>query len=445
MGTSYDVICDRWLDNIFGRTTKPNFSTSHKVYALDDRIFSYGTHFEMARVLRDRASRPRGFLLNGDWASHTTARHQSVLRAALSREKLPRVIIPYSALAAAGVEYDTVEIIHVTEDGHETIDHVSYEQPPGSQWRQIDDHAYVDLSPDELAAKVAQRNRQHQAEWERHKRWADEGDTFWQEHLAPEPRVITEADLGSWDRREYRKVGSHMELFKDSRTKWNTVKVNELDDGRTRYTWTTHRHWLGESLIRARVRMAPKFTPCEACDGTGQGPADPDSEADRRWGPPRCEQCRGQRGTSTPTRGRWAYFLSGFDRNETRRVYFFCELPRGAKPTTVDEAYEDLKPDAVKVAEQMGRTVQRQGDIFAIELRGLTKRALRTRGARFEKRGNLLNTNHEATEVAYLPNGTTLVRGTLWHNPQWRGPDHKRVTVGKSWHLTVKNTVPVSA
>ena len=68
------------------------------------------------------------------------------------------------------------------------------------------------------------------------------------------------------------------------------------------------------------------------------------------------------------------------------------------------------------------------------------------RGTTNEKRGNLLGTNHEATEVAYLKDGRTLARGTLWHNPDFRRPDHRRVPLAKGrWHVIVKNTVPMSA
>ena len=162
---------------------------------------------------------------------------------------------------------------------------------------------------------------------------------------------------------------------------------------------------------------------------------------------------------------RWAYYLSGFDHEEARPLYFFAELPRGAKPTTVAEAYEALKPDPVKMAEQMNRSVFRQGDIFGIPMETVDAKALKAQGARIERRkmailelepvmrevqpANLpyvLNTNHTATEVAYLPNGVTLARGTMYHDPQGRRADHarRRIGDGKSWHVVIKNTVPIA-
>ena len=223
------------------------------------------------------------------------------------------------------------------------------------------------------------------------------------------------------------------------------INVEIDDDGVTHYTWTTHKHWLGESLIRGTI-VVHRQSPCRMCNGTGEdrdmhGPVHPDDFRRREPWPFWCAKCHGS-GVRRWTQRRTSYFLSGFDHNETRPVYFFCELPQGSEPTTLDEAYEVLKPETVKLAEDMGRPVTRQGDIFAVPVT-LTKRELRKQGARFEKRGRLLGTNHEATEVAYLDK-LTLARGVLWHNPEWRGPDHRRVRLHDGWNVIVKNTVPIA-
>ena len=151
--------------------------------------------------------------------------------------------------------------------------------------------------------------------------------------------------------------------------------------------------------------------------------------------------CRG-RGRWTTTHKRRAKFLSGFDHNETRRCYFFCELPKMSE-TTVAAAYDALKPTAVRYAEVVGREVRRQGDIFAIET-ALATRDLRRRGAVFSKRTHLIGTNHTATQVATLPDGTTFARGCLYHEPDRRRADHARIKVPSGWSLIAKNTVPVT-
>jgi hypothetical protein len=169
----------------------------------------------------------------------------------------------------------------------------------------------------------------------------------------------------------------------------------------------------------------------------------------------RCKTCRGS-GWLTKSHHRWAYYLSGFDHEESTPLYFFAELPRGHKPTTVAEAYEALKPDPVKLAEQMNRPIFRQGDIFGVPTR-LDAKALKAQGARLVRRGSknefrelqlpyVLNTNHTATEVAYLPDGVTLARGTMYHDPSGRRADHarRRIGDGKTWHIVIKNTVPIA-
>jgi len=265
----------------------------------------------------------------------------------------------------------------------------------------------VDLDADELAAKVAKRNAEAFSEWERKVAYAEsDPGGYWAQSWLPGNRFPREPQgeecLNAWDRREYRVTGTRTFLRIGG---WTTVKV---EDGR--YSWETHHHWLGESLVKARLRVNHL-----------------NKDGSRAW------------------KFRTAYFLSGFDHAERRPLYFLCELPKVAKPTTIAEAYEALKPQAVLLAEGMGRSIVRQGDIFSIQLgSGTTKRTLRKAGATFVKRGNLLSTNHETTEVAYLPDGTTLARGIMYHNPRFRAPDHARRKLSEGWNVVIKNTVPTT-
>lgn len=159
--------------------------------------------------------------------------------------------------------------------------------------------------------------------------------------------------------------------------------------------------------------------------------------------------------TRLPARDRWginlgysrwersertAYFLSGFDRNERRLSYFFCELPPGAEPTTVAEAYEALKPESVKIAEEQKLKVIRQGDMFFIRQKKFKPDSDNTpTGADF-----LLGTNHMAQQT--LREGRLLyVRGYIKHKPRGRRPDHAPIRLGRHWWICVKNTVPVVA
>jgi hypothetical protein len=179
-----------------------------------------------------------------------------------------------------------------------------------------------------------------------------------------------------------------------------------------------------------------------------------------------CRNCGGSKWTGVRRR-RWAYFLSGFDANETRESYFFCELPPHSHPTTVSEAYATLEPAAVRLAVELGREVQRQGDMYWIPMPGLTLDSLVAEGGEHRHRGgthlekvrfsrgefmtphgddaHLLATNHTATDVVVL-GGATYAKGMLRHEPNGRRPDHTMIRLGdrKTWGLVVKNLVPTT-
>jgi hypothetical protein len=190
----------------------------------------------------------------------------------------------------------------------------------------------------------------------------------------------------------------------------------------------------------------------------------------------RCERCVGRRQIRVP-KDRWAYYLSGFDHNEPRPSYFFCELPPKAKPKTIEEAYLSLKPRTVRLAEEMGRTVLRQGDQWFVGMPGLTLRELKKQGGqhftrngpgrehqqsqpdeirfswqipRFQRFINmdcwLHGSTHEATEVVRL-NGVTYARGIVRHVPDGRTPDHIPLPLGdrKTWFLCIPNGTPTGA
>lgn len=137
---------------------------------------------------------------------------------------------------------------------------------------------------------------------------------------------------------------------------------------------------------------------------------------------------------------RTAYFMSGYDLNERGLSYFFCELPPGAEPTTVEEAYQALKPESVKRAEAQGRKVLRQGDMFFIGTRG-------EEGPPEERiitEARLFDTNHFVSELA-RHNGLVMVRGRVSHSPVGRRPDHATLRLpGRAWWIAVRNTVPVT-
>lgn len=141
------------------------------------------------------------------------------------------------------------------------------------------------------------------------------------------------------------------------------------------------------------------------------------------------------------------YFLSSFDALD-RRNYFLCQVP--GSPSTVEEAYECLKPLEVKLCEKAGATILRQGDWFfyqAAEPSGELAKWLKQQAKTETKQYRLGGTSgthmvtrmrQESPEHAML-----LVSGTVKHSPtDGRRPEHKRLKLGdsKTWWIPVKNT-----
>lgn len=142
-------------------------------------------------------------------------------------------------------------------------------------------------------------------------------------------------------------------------------------------------------------------------------------------------------------------FLSSFD-NLDKGNYFLCQVPRN--PSTVDEAYEYLKPDAVKTAEQVGLPILRQGDWFftrpygeaqAIVLGQISKlRKTEVRGLRLGGNGGT-HVVTRARQLTGIEPPTFAVAGCVTHRPQdGRRPEHKRLKLGTEggWWIPFKNT-----
>ncbi len=503
MGHTHEDVADRWVNRILhpGRGAL----SSNNLHDRGDSIFSYGSHFEVARILRDRKGEPRGWLINGNTYSVTTTRHQSAVRNAIGDgHGLPVVTIPHAALDAAGIDVRTIELIDREDDWWSekvvTKEHLvgkweydCHESAPGDYggWQNTKTGEYVART-----TRYGERPPVIECDHEivLHGPWKP-GYNFERDYWL---HGIREAHLrarhGAWEEvSPHRRNTGRKSAMMSANIEWELVDEPTAPLGYV-FERVIRRHWLGGSLIRAQVPYQATMKHAE-CGGTGVaakpwyilsgrgndglGPLTQEQAAANQdhwdWQRQRLAQngwwsdagtkiegdvieswhvdtyaehteCRGcsGRGRVPVTKRRTAYFLSAFDENETRPSYFFCELPPKVHPTTVTEALETLKPSAVKLAEQAGRDVKRQGDIFAIPMPGVTLRDLKKQGGVHEKAGNLLGTNHQASEVVTL-DGQTYARGTIRHVPEWRRPDHRPVTIGREWSLILKNTVPVGA
>lgn len=369
----------RWINRALGESAVDLGNTqSATVFYYGDSIYSYGTHFEMARVMRDKRGEPTFILVNGDTYSITTSGHQSMVRSVIAGSGLPSIILPYSALAGAGVIDGSIRPIHIRADRTQTFHHDQAETPTGdivkeykgTREEEYEDEEYVNEYDDNGLFKSFKKDA--------------DGHAIKQTVTKTRTVSIMEPN----PERRYLNPRTH-----------NVAEWDEVDEV---WRWTTTRHWLGDSLIYARIR--------------------------------------GRRGQ--------VKLLSSFDYQESGGLYFLCELPHRCPADTVEDAIEALKPESVKMAEEAGLTCTRQGDIFSIPTDLTTREVKRLTPwgkGRIVRRPHVLGTNHTATNVMFATKDRVYARGTMYHDPEgWRGPDHarRRIGDGKTWHLLVRNTVP---
>jgi len=509
---NYDDTACRWVEVEAGYTDK-NYLKNDRMPVSRGRIFSYGSHFIIAEMLRDEHNEP-SFLINGDRFSNTTTKHQAAVLGAITRRAsgIPRVTIPFSALDVAGIIHSSVRIVQSTSDWFEERHESRFEMPAEAKWEyttRIEDrggwrnsltHEFVPRPEGSHYGGMPKSGtcvvcKDEPGYHHFMKRYPEDRERGWAEFQEVHQGFEAHRRLrhGVWEEVSHTTKNTGRKVVRNKRG-WVEWDIEDDPDSPTgiAFVRTWQRHWLGASLIRAQVQYRGRQR-CTTCQHTGEvdpyivelwektaeGPltegasrrADdyaerwPDDPEPRRvkgsFTSTTCRTCGGSRWTAV-NRRRWAYFLSAFDQNEARPSYFFCELPPKVKPTTVNEALEMLKPGSVRLAEELGREVERQGDIFWIPMPELDTRDLKNQG-RYTRRkveseivrwgGNqktfegdpfVLSTNHTVTEQVRVGR-LTYGRGVLRHEPDRRRPDHARIRLGdgKTWGLIVKNTVPV--
>lgn len=361
-------------------------------------IQSYGSHYPLAHLVLTTSGKRRLWVLNGDsWGDRgfaKTGTHQAMAREAAQASGTPWIILPFSALREARINPDTIHVVHQEPEHWEPEEHsaATLEDVPARHRKR---HAWRDATGALVVPPRTSDGREAQPGLS----WADRADGGW--HVNRHSALEGWHDVPVQGPDYEPPLADHYE------------EIIPGQDGR--YHWTEWRHWLGESVFRGSHQV---------------------------WDEKKQKMVRYAR-----------YYLSAFDTNEARPLYFMAELPRGARPQTVTEAREALKPAEVVAAEAAGISVQRQGDVFGIPT-ALTAREIpraatvadRVLGA--QRPGKfVLDVNHRVSgDVRVTPDGKTYARGKLRHAPGGgRRPEHATITLGdgKTWHLLVKNTVPM--
>lgn len=144
------------------------------------------------------------------------------------------------------------------------------------------------------------------------------------------------------------------------------------------------------------------------------------------------------------------FYLSGVDETgHGSGMYFFAELATKQAPSTLEDAYNALKPKVVREAEGRELNVLRQGEWFAIPTQVLTSELMRDVDrsiAVYRQRHVLGKDGHHELEEAVLyraggRKGQAYARGVLRHTQD----EHEDLDLGTvRWYLVVHNVVGAS-
>jgi hypothetical protein len=486
---SHSEVANRWADKLTGITDKGHLKGS-RVFVHVDKLYSYGTHFELARFVRPKKGRPF-FLLNGDTYSVTTSRHQADTRAAVARhaERFPSIIVPYSALESAGINPDS--IVAVSADPERTEETKHRVTVPG----------LVTLADDKLAGRFGW----NESNGAKHAGDDPNGPMIGPDGARYSVTVYTrgydysatvEKDCGACGgagRVNTAGGGSVMcsnpacvdgkVTSRGGYVDYDPPRVSYYRDGSSlshvegdTFEYSSYRHFLGAAVFSAEVTEY-SYRPCKAHADNGRGFCDScgwnvgASPVSLRSG----ESVRhGVRGEAAPMietkRTRRAYFLSAFDSNERHPHYFLAELPAvwddpaktRVRPVSVADAFRYLMPAQVRYADGMGADVKRQGDIFAYrpaDMYWIEKAhaiAFRNpeRNASIPLDGSGRHIVSELVKLTSLDGRTDRYfgRGRIVHNSgirSWngriRGREHEALKLGDSWHEFARNLVPMAA
>jgi hypothetical protein len=288
MSVTNDDVMTRWEHHVrtgepkVGRNGQVLSTRGRNILAQGDTLYSYGTHFVLARLNRDERGRPLCLLLNGDRFSVTTSQHQSWTRNVcqhLSSELgIPSLIVPFTALNAAGVSPGDVEPIHVRGDRVLTHHHSSKTRPGPltmmdcPQGRTVVEKSYS--YGRNVRDTETGRTFQFDGGTDRWREWLDTEDPdgfVWLDEcpVPPEPSILTEDNAWHAHRERWRTEHSmHVAMRKPLQVpnptrcyvgKKSTWLAAEFD-GET-WRWTTDQHLLGDSVFRARVRETVEVKP----------------------------------------------------------------------------------------------------------------------------------------------------------------------------------------
>jgi hypothetical protein len=131
MCSSHDEVVKRFAARRVNKRTNVVSWASGNVYCEDDTIYSYGSHFPMAKYLGQVKDR-HVFIKNGDRYSSSTACHQGMVQSACYG---PTVSV--SALRSAGINFHGLTLANIVDFQPDLREHV-YQDKDGHFWKHVE-------------------------------------------------------------------------------------------------------------------------------------------------------------------------------------------------------------------------------------------------------------------------------------------------------------------
>lgn len=502
MSVQNHEVVQRWLDHLIQHNKPPEKNISGGTVYVQDGVLIYRrpnrSIYNHRRdrvyddVLAEYVPRSRLVLLNGNgfqdqymtqWQTYTRVRSQQL------GDEVKVAVIPFAALIAAGIERETMRALFVRQDENE-LTFTEVPGPPPVNLDKIGEEGEWELVQDGHSSKLY--------------RIEHEGQRY--ECMFPEVNVYTNKETGE---KLFGRAPQDY-YYPGVRDKWESTR--EWTDGPHVQYFRDRAHVNANFLIRMTEEELEvrKGRVRENNEGVARGDTWRGGYVRAVWPEPDgkfyTENTVHHLGaclfSAVGEDGKRHKYLSAFDEEEAAgAMYYLAQLPDGSGASTYDEAIHALAPPIVHEARKQGRTVRRQGDVFAIET-NLTDDDVyamaRTRvrrnvalfghnpetgtvhqvdmtqaptilpgevsqthecpcchGIRFKvgwgpkahRALMIYNTGHTATEVVKTKTGMVYIKGTMYHDPwieeEGRRREHRNVELAADkWHIAVRNTVP---
>lgn len=467
-----------------------------------DELRSYGPHFPLVQAIRNRKGKRFGktrlWLLNGDtWRGSSgfgmsTSSQQAQVRNLVQATGIPSIILPFSAIDAASIDHASIRPLVQDEESWENYTHTQPEMPTDGHWEPVHEHVpgtgnYWDEETRTHGPKRYATMEEIPADIRAF--FDADGNPIRKPYRSNRvvfghrvhDYVIPNSDYASgaiettdWNGKPrdyihvppcYRLTGKR--FVGPTPMGWEREWTQNADG-----SWSQERqhHTLGQSVFRAAYRgdngkryWANFLSGIDnSPHGSGYFLVQLPKNADVTSVQSAIESLKPESvkaaesyGIEVKRQGDLFAIPTEYNMRQLRKMgadIRQSKLAGEAKRAAIRTKWEDRFTTALIALEmptsswayrQHPDNVQwRNFKSMNAHYSELGRRELAEHDAtaRIHRMRALYGTRHVGTDIAILPNGVTLARGTIRHT----GGQHRFLSLGNVWHIVARNTVPLA-